>query len=409
MSDQHYDLVIVGGGMVGALLAASIAQHSATAHLNIAVIEARAEPEFFSGEQFDPRVVALSRKSKGLLDSLGVWGAIREARACAYGAMEIWDAEGTGNIQFYASDVHEASLGHIIENSVVVNVLREYLRTQSSVTLLDGWRVTHFEHAENKNTLSICHKTESSATLSCDLVIAADGAHSELREMAGLKTREWDYGHTAIVTTVCTEKPHEYCCWQRFSQQGPIAFLPMQVDSVPPASAHHSSLVWSVKTGIAEELMALEDAKFCQRLGRAFEYRLGAVEHTAKRFAIPLRQRHAVDYICPGLALIGDAAHTIHPLAGQGANLGFYDVQALADEIVRACQRNIPLSEDSILRRFQRARKSHNLSAMLLMEGFKRLFSTDDPAIRWARNVGMSLVNKQALLKRQLAKLASGA
>ncbi|WP_045855911.1 UbiH/UbiF/VisC/COQ6 family ubiquinone biosynthesis hydroxylase [Teredinibacter purpureus] len=405
MNTHVFDVVIVGGGMVGLSLAARLASCPATASLTLAVIEAGEPPRAFEGEAFDPRVVALSKKSEAFLMSVDAWQPIVNMRACAYHAMDVWDAEGTGNIQFHADDIHVNNLGHIVENSVVVKALRQRVQALPSVTVLDGMRVESFEHVGPHNQLQVSNRSmHTKGKLDCTLVVAADGAHSKLRAFAGISTREWDYGHTAIVTTVKTEKPHQQCCWQRFTTHGPIAFLPLQAAS----QQQYCSLVWSVKTELADALMALDDAEFCARLSVAFESRLGEVVETAKRFAIPLRQRHAIDYIGEGIALVGDAAHTIHPLAGQGVNLGLYDVQALATEIERACERGVALSDSSILRRFQRQRKSHNLSAMASMEGFKRLFEADIPAVRWVRNVGMSLANNQLLLKRQLAKVASG-
>jgi len=416
----EYDIVIVGGGMVGAALAAKLASQEATSGLRIALVEAGPQPPLFTGDNFDPRVVALSQKSAALLQSLGVWQDIMQVRACAYTAMDIWDAEGTGNIQFYAEDVHQPCLGHIIENSTVVRCLRNRLESLPSVTLLDGYRVVGFDNSTLPGKLTLqgtdnLQGTDKECTreLHASLVVAADGARSQMREMVGLKTREWDYHHTAIVTTVRCERSHQFTCWQRFTQRGPIALLPLQPSASASASAdtgsrHFCSLVWSAQSDLAEELMALDTPAFCHRLGQAFEYRLGAVEQTAERFAIPLRQRHAVDYIGSGFALVGDAAHSIHPLAGQGVNLGFYDVQALAEEVSRACQRNIPLVDGSILRRYQRNRKTQNLLAMASMESFKQLFAADDPFVRWARNSGMSLVNNQFFLKKQLAQIAAG-
>ena len=223
-----------------------------------------------------------------------------------------------------------------------------------------------------------------------------------------METREWNYGHDAIVTTVRTEQPHQYTAWQRFLPTGPLAFLPLQTGGDDSKSAHYSSIVWSVKSELTSELMALDDAQFAQQLAAAFEQRLGEVEQVAQRFSFPLRQRHAVNYVQPGIALLGDAAHTIHPLAGQGVNLGFLDVCAMRDEILRACRRQLPLNDVSILKRYQRARKSHNLSMMGVMEGFKRLFGANHLPTRWMRNEGMRTLNNLPMLKNAVVKQAMG-
>lgn len=404
---SHFDIVVVGGGMTGTAAAINIAARQACAGLKVAVVEAGQAPQRFQGEQFDPRVVALSQRSEQQLASLGVWRDITTRRACPYVSMDIWDAEGTGSIQFHSSDLHLPALGHIVENSVVVKSLEDRL-CQLPVTQLLGYRVVDYRR-DSDSTVSLLtlDNGDSRATISATLTVAADGAGSQLRQLAEVPTREWDYGHTAIVTTVRSEQPHRHCCWQRFTSDGPIAFLPLQPGTGSDDQSF-CSLVWSARTELADELMLLDDEAFCERLGRAFEYRLGNVSASAPRHAIPLRQRHARHYVKPGLALVGDAAHTIHPLAGQGVNLGFYDVEALAAEIERACRRQVPLADGSLLRRYQRQRQSHNLATMAAMEGFKRLFGADDPAVRWLRNTGMTFVNNQLFLKKQLARVASG-
>ena len=236
------------------------------------------------------------------------------------------------------------------------------------------------------------------------LLIAADGAHSKVRELAEFSTREWDYGQQAIITTVRTEQPHEFTAWQRFMHSGPLAFLPLQQQG----DAHRCSIVWSAEDALATELMALDDDTFCARLTAAFEARLGKVIHCDKRYAIPLRQRHATTYIQPGIALVGDAAHNIHPLAGQGVNLGLLDVIALAQEIERALLRGIPLADYSILRRYQRQRLAGNLGMMSAMEGFKRLFGNRSLAVNWLRNTGMRQLNSVTAIKKIIINTALG-
>ncbi|ACR11407.1 2-octaprenyl-3-methyl-6-methoxy-1,4-benzoquinol hydroxylase [Teredinibacter turnerae T7901] len=411
--DLTTQIAIVGGGMVGLTLALSLVRNEATQHVSVMLIEAGTPVEEFHGAQFDPRVVALSEASIQQLQKLDVWPMVVGKRACPYSSMSVWDGEGTGNIQFHARDLHRDTLGYIVENSVLVRSLAERVRSSGRVRVLDRTTVVGIEVQgsvhEPAVVLSLRDSSDSTLTLNADLVIAADGARSQLRELAGFATREWDYGHAAIVTTVEVAASHEHTCWQRFTQDGPIALLPLQkMPGFNRADSHYCSLVWSAKTSLAQELMALEDGAFCQALARAFEYRLGEIKSVQHRVSIPLRQRHAKTYTKPGIALVGDAAHTIHPLAGQGVNLGYYDVAALTAEIARASERQIPLTDGSILRRYQRARQTHNLAAMASMEGFKRLFGADNLPLRWLRNQGMTFVNNQFLLKKQLAKIAAG-
>ncbi|MBR9912896.1 MAG: UbiH/UbiF/VisC/COQ6 family ubiquinone biosynthesis hydroxylase [Gammaproteobacteria bacterium] len=405
----EYDVIIVGAGLVGAAMACALAfteGQVGAAPLRIAVLDAGAEPARFSGCEFDPRVVALTRASEQLLDSVGAWTQICAERACAYTDMEVWDAAGTGHIHFDCREVQQRNLGHIVESSVVTRALLERLGQNPAVSLLRPARVLELQRDDEQGLSQL--QLDDDRRLVAPLVLAADGANSKLRQLAGIPTREWDYGQRAIVTTVRTSESHGYTAWQRFLDSGPLAFLPLQVALDDGLCSHYSSIVWSVTPELAGELMQLSDARFQQRLGAAFEQRLGEVTAVARRFDFPLRQRHATEYIGPGLALLGDAAHTIHPLAGQGANLGLLDVAALRDEILRAQSRQLPLSEPSILKRYQRNRRGHNLGMMALMEAFKRLFGADQLPVRWARNEGMRTLNSLPLLKNAVVKQAMG-
>ena len=231
-----------------------------------------------------------------------------------------------------------------------------------------------------------------------------DEALSQLRKLAGLRTREWDYGHHALVCTVETEKPHCGVAHQRFLSAGPLAFLPL----ASRAGRNYCSIVWSVESAPAQELLALGDEEFKQQLGLAIEHRLGAILACSDRIGFPLRQRHAIDYVQPGLALVGDAAHTIHPLAGQGINLGLQDVAVLAQELLAAHQQGAALGSLAVLQRYQRRRKGENLLMMAAMDGFKRLFAEQALPVRWLRNTGMNLVGGNGPLKRRLMRHAMG-
>ena len=394
---QDYDIVIVGAGLVGATLACAIAQQKLAAPLRIALIEAGSQVQSFSGGDFDPRVVALTRASQKLFAHIGIWSTILQQRACAYREMEVWDGEGTAKIHFSAAEVRQDCLGHIVENSVIVAALREKLAQHSQIDLLQPVKVVGLTRGDLARV-----ELDNGQTLSTRLLIAADGVHSKVRELAEFATREWDYGHKAIITSVQTQLPHQATAWQRFMGSGPLAFLPLpDVDE-----KHFCSIVWSAEHKLADELMQLDDADFCQRLGIAFEHKLGSILHSAQRFAIPLRQRHAKSYIQPQIALVGDAAHNIHPLAGQGVNLGLLDVAALAQEIARAMERGISLDDYSILRRYQRQRLAGNLLMMSAMEGFKRLFGNQSLMIVWLRNSGIRQLNSLTALKKIIVNAA---
>lgn len=401
-SALQFDVVIVGAGLVGATMACSIAVNKACQNLRVAVIETF-EP-VAPNEDFDPKVVALTQASQQLLDEVGVWQDVLAKRACAYTNMEVWDAEGTGRIQFDCHEVQQNHLGYIVESSVITQLLWQRLKQLPQITVLHPVSLVGLQQ---HNSGSGCELVLSDGRkLNAALLIAADGANSNVRKFLNMETREWSYDHDAIVTTVKTQQPHKFTAWQRFLSTGPLAFLPLQEATQNNDQEYYSSIVWSADKDCAKKLMALSDAEFKVALADAFEYKLGEVVEVAKRYSFPLNQRHAIDYIKTNVALIGDAAHTIHPLAGQGVNLGFLDVQALAVEITRACERDLCIAEPSVLRRYQRNRKSDNLGMMSVMEGFKFLFGRDDLPIRWLRNEGMRKLNSLGLLKSAIVKQA---
>ncbi len=407
---NDFDIAIVGGGMVGASLACALAETG----LRVGLFDqARFDPDKLPCNSpeplFDPRVSAIAPSSQRFLSDLGAWEATETVRVSPYTDMIVWDADGTGSIHFSAADIHEKCLGHIVENSAIVLGLYQRLRQHANISLLSPVTVDSFERQAEAPFGSVRISTSDGNTYVATLLIGADGPQSRIRQLANFQTREWDYHHQAIVTTVRTEKPHQATALQRFMETGPLAFLPLRETAAPEGGQqHYCSIVWSNVTGRAEALLELDDQHFAASLADAIEHRLGDIEWVDRRHSFPLRQRHAVDYVQPNIALVGDAAHTIHPLAGQGVNLGFMDARTLSDEIHSALQRNRPLSEFAILRRYQRARKSHNLGMMATMEGFKRLFAEDALPVRWLRNTGMSGLDRLGFVKHRLMRQAMG-
>jgi 2-octaprenylphenol hydroxylase len=395
--EMRADVLIVGAGMVGSALALALKDSG----LEILLLDGSplSVKPFDPQAAFEPRVSALSAASQRILERLGVWGGISARRASPYRDMQVWDGSGTGQIHFSAASVHAEVLGHIVENRVVQDALLERLH-DCDMGLLANARLEQMRRSGDDWLLTLADGRK----LRAPLVIAADGANSAVRRLAGCATREWDYLHHAIVTSVRSSQPHQMTAWQRFTDDGPLAFLPLERDG----QQDWCSIVWSTTPEQAQRLMLLEEDEFCRELERAFEGRLGTVLSADSRLCVPLRQRHAKRYVAEGLALIGDAAHTIHPLAGQGVNLGFLDAAVLAEELLHARERGERLADVRVLSRFERRRMPHNLGLMAAMEGFERLFQADSLALRWLRNTGLKSVEQMPEAKALFVRQALG-
>ena len=395
-----YDVIIVGAGVVGAACACALGGST----LRVALITGttptvKKTTSTAAVDRFATRVSALNPASQQFLQQLDVWPRI--ARVSPYRHIHVWDAEGTGCIDFDAADVDRSVLGHIVENPLTLAALFERCKEHANIDIIDSAVVTTITDTTAGRMVTL----DNGHCFTAPLIIAADGAASNIRQQLGFDTREWRYGHSAIVATVRTTLPHQETARQRFMSTGPLAFLPLMDDT---NDQQLCSIVWSVITPRAEQLMALNDNDFCTALTEAFEHRLGAITDIGTRASFVLRQCHARDYILPGVALVGDAAHHIHPLAGQGLNLGLQDVNVLTEELMRAEQRDLLYSDIDVLKRYQRRRKADNLTMMATVEGFKRLFASRALPVRWLRNTGMRWLNQQPLLKQPIIRHAMG-
>jgi 2-octaprenylphenol hydroxylase len=389
--ENDFDVVIAGGGLVGLSLAAVLGK----ADFKVAVLETRMADFDWPQGSIDLRVYAVTRASQALLTAVGAWSAMQTS-AAPFREMRVWDAGGNGDIHFDSAELGEPYLGHILESRVIEKALLEVVAELPSVSLLCPARVNAFELQGDRQHIEL----QDGRSLAAKLLVGADGKDSAVRGYAGIHARASDYGQQALVATVRTQLPHAETAWQRFMPTGPLAFLPL-FDG-------RSSIVWSADSAAARRLMELDDADFRAALGEAFEHRLGEVLDCSERGLFPLRRQYAERYVAPRLALVGDASHVVHPLAGQGVNLGLKDVSELADTLVQARDRRRDIGALLVLRRYERARKGDNLAMMWVMDGFKQLFGSRATPLRWARNLGLNLVDAAPPLKNQIMRVAMG-
>ncbi|MGH8456961.1 MAG: UbiH/UbiF/VisC/COQ6 family ubiquinone biosynthesis hydroxylase [Stenotrophobium sp.] len=386
-TEIKHDVVVVGGGIPGATLALALRR----AGLDAALVESGAGPAAYDARDYDLRVYAISAASAALLESVGAWQGIAETRISPYQCMRVWDREPSHALVFDAAASGVERLGYIIENSLILDVL---------------WRTLGEEAVYRQARITACQLDDDAAQLEladgrvigARLVVAADGAESQLREWAGIDCVRWDYPQRAVVCHVTTEKPHRGTAFQRFLPEGPLAFLPL--------ADGRSSIVWSSRT--ADELLALDESGFRERLAAAVQFELGAVLDCTRRVAYPLRLLHAREYVRPRLALIGDAAHVVHPLAGQGVNLGLADGAVLAREIIAALVEGRDPGSLRLLRRYERARMADNLDMLAVTDGLNRAFGLRAAGWDGLRNFGIDAVNHLGPLKQLLARRAMG-
>jgi 2-polyprenylphenol 6-hydroxylase len=397
-----FDVLIVGGGMVGASMATLAAAHPELAALRIAVLEARPPEMPPEDDDVDVRVSAVSRASQRILMSIGAWQGIPERHLSPYDEMIVWDATGkplgAASLHFSASATSEPNLGFIVENRRLQWSVYDNDLFRGRVTLLRGELA---ELSLDDESATVVLKDDRRIT--ARLVVGSDGASSSSRKLAGIETRGWDYEQSAFVTHVRTEQSHRRTAWQRFLADGPIAFLPL--------ADGRSSIVWTLRPDAARELTEGDPSDTAAAIERAIDGVFGKVELAGPRAAFALRLVHATDYCRRRFVLIGDAAHSVHPLAGQGVNLGFLDAAALVQVLAEALavtNRTEDIASPRVLRRYERWRKSENTVALGLIDGLNRLFSTSNTALTWARRTGLSAVDRSSLAKRFFIGRAMG-
>ncbi len=386
---QKWDVTVVGGGMVGAALASGLAAQG----FKVAVLEQQEPAAFDADSNPDVRISAIGAASVALLKQLEVWPLIQSMRCTPYRKLETWEWH-TAQVNFDAQSLGLPELGYMVENSVLQRALWQRLQ-QQDVELISPARLQAMQPANGGWQLTL----EDGNTLSTRLVVGADGANSQVRQLAGMGIRGWNYAQSCMLISVRCEQDAGDCTWQQFTPDGPRAFLPL--------FDRWASLVWYDSPARIRQLQAMNMAQLGQQIATHFPARLGKVTPTSAG-SFPLVRRHATRYVLPGLALVGDAAHTINPLAGQGVNLGYRDVDALIDTLVASRDRAEDWASEGVLQRYQRKRQKDNLLMQSGMDLFYFAFSTPIAPLRIVRNLGLMVAERSGVLKRQALKYALG-
>ncbi|WP_420933609.1 FAD-dependent monooxygenase [Alteromonas sp. A081] len=388
---QHVDIGIVGGGIVGLTLAAALKESS----LSVAIIDKHPLSTAL-GEKPTARVSAINQANIAALQSLDAWQHLQKNRANAYVAMHVWDKDSFGDIHFSCEEMGSDALGVIVENQALINALAQSIENQSNVKVFESG-IERVLSGPNQNMVMF----DNNDALSCRLLIGADGANSFVRQQAGFPITFKDYEHTAIVANIKTALPHENVARQAFTPTGPLALLPM-------ADPNICSIVWSQTPDAAAKLAAMSDGDFCNALTAASNSILGTIELETQRSAFPLTMRYAREWAKDGIALVGDAAHTIHPLAGQGANLGMQDALALAELLIQLSNEGSDIGLHKNLRPYERSRKTEAMKMIAAMDGFKLLFDGNDPLKKLIRGVGLAATDKVGAIKQAFVSHAMG-
>ncbi|HKQ30752.1 MAG TPA: UbiH/UbiF/VisC/COQ6 family ubiquinone biosynthesis hydroxylase, partial [Burkholderiales bacterium] len=386
----NFDVLIVGGGMVGASFACALGD----SRLKVGIIDARA-PVSLPHEGLDARVSAITLASRNFLQNLDVWNRIPPMRVTPVEAMQIWETQG--EVRFDAADIGEPCLAYVVENAAIQQALVGRLQGLTNIHALWPVRVEAIEFDDACAAVTL----NDGRRLAARLLVGADGADSAVRRLAGIDARSIDMAQKGIVAVVQTERAHGCIARQRFLPTGPLAFLPL-------AEPNACSIVWSADTVRADALMGLSDSAFIGELQTALGDALGRILVCGPRQAFALALVQARRYTASRLALIGDAAHTVHPLAGQGVNLGFLDAAALAGNVLASARQGRDAGAHRGLRRYERARKGDNLGMIAVTGGFKYLFGNELPLLRGLRNIGLNLTDVVTPAKRFFMRRAAG-
>ncbi len=389
--NQNFDVIIVGGGMVGAAVACALGGSS----LQVAVIE-NAPPQSFSPDQpHDLRVSALSLASQKILETVGAWQGIEDRRVCPFRRMRVW--ETAGDTEFCSDDINYPQLGYIVENRVIQLALLDRLADFENVSLISPVSINKIQYSVGKPTEIVL---ADGRVLSAKILVAADGGQSRVRQTVGLGVTSWDYKQHALVIYIETEYGQQDITWQRFVPTGPQAFLPL--------TGHYGSIVWYHSPDEVSRLKALPPDELKSELMAAFPEALGQVKKVLATASFPLKRQHAQAYVKPGVVLVGDAAHMINPLAGQGVNIGLLDAAALGEVLIDAVKQGRDPSELTVLKRYEKMRRNENLKMMTVMDVFYQVFSNEILPMKIVRNLGLGLAERILPAKNKVMRMAMG-
>lgn len=392
MNHAQYDVVIIGAGMVGLTCAALLAKHQ----FSVAVIEAKPLSCDWDDHQPSAHVSAINLASQKLLHYLGTWQLFKKEHYALLQRMSVWDHAGGGAIHFSGLELGESQLAYVIENRRVIKILQEQLQQHSAVDFF-------IEAPLGINIGSTHHEVvlSNAKTLRTQLIVGADGKHSWLRERLQIPYRERSYQQCALIAVTENQVMHRNTALQNFLPDGPLGVLPL-------ANAQQTVFIWSCNPSRATELLSYEPSRVAVELNNALQDKLGEMRLLTPITPIPLSMRHLEQYVGPGFAFIGDAAHSIHPLAGQGANLGFMDAACLAQVLITAKNKSKCWFDYRVLRQYERWRKGYNQWMIMAMYTFKELFAEKNSLVVNLRSQGMHAVNHLSCLKKRMMRYASG-
>ena len=388
---EKFDVVIVGGGMVGAAVACSLGGSL----LKVAVIESSPPQPFATDQAHDLRVSALSIASKNILETVGAWEGIINRRFCPFRRMRVW--ETTGDTEFCSDDINYPELGYIVENRVTQLALLDRLQEFDNIELICPITIKKINYVIGKPGEV---ELEDGRILSAKVLVAADGGQSKVRQTVGLGVTSWDYKQHAMVIYIETAYEQQDITWQRFLPSGPQAFLPL--------TGNYGSIVWYNSPDEVKRLKSLSFEVLKDELVAAFPDCLGKVNRVLGVASFPLKRQHAQNYVKPGVVLVGDAAHMINPLAGQGVNIGLLDAAALGEVLIDAAKKGLEIGDLSVLKNYEKLRRHENLKMMTVMDIFYQVFSNEILPIKLIRNLGLGLAERILPAKNKVMRSAMG-